>query len=301
MVEHYTGYMDKRVEDFFEKTLGEKYTACHTFIVPQKEINKISPPKKYPNPEFNNSNYNVDKIIEHLSKIIRLIELSKKCRFNKNQNPKECPFFETKRLEELSNKVLNSKEPNINIISRINIKLKTISKKFNAKRVHCFHFEDEFCSCDCKGLIYDFKINNVGQLQYQFEFDSNEFDKYIDHKTIGLYLNREHRTNQGDVYPKGSVLISKYICHDNGTFEQTFIHEHTHAILHAILKGFISKNKGLNEGFAVAMEYFYAKDNCLNFNKTRYGEYLAHQILTILDNPNEPKELLEKIKNKKRY
>lgn len=290
--ERYDGDMINRVKNFFEKTLGVKYTACETYIVPQDEINLISPQKRYPNPRVN-------EIKDYLSKITRIIELSKNCRYDKNH--KECPFFETKRLEYLLNQVLNPKKRNTNVvnnINRVNKKLKSISKKFNTKRVHCFNFGDEFCSCDCKGLIEDFRIGNVEQRQYRFELDSDEFDEYIYHTTMGLYLNREHRTNRS-VYPKGSVLISEDISRDNGTFEQTFVHEHTHAMLHKEIQGnVISKNIGLNEGFAVAMEKFYADKNGLNFNEKRYGEYLAHQILTILENPNKPKELFEELKKK---
>lgn len=112
--------------------------------------------------------------------------------------------------------------------------------------------------------------------------------------TAGLYLPTGF-----DKYPKNSVLISDDIFKDNDEFEQTFIHEHTHAILHKTIGNVILKNKGLNEGFAVAMEYFYAKDEGLKFNEKRCGEYLAHQILTVLEEPKKPWELFEELKKKK--
>lgn len=302
MVEHYDSEIGRKCKKFFKDTLGEEYTLRETYIVPQDEINLISPPKKYPNPEFDYTgdfiSDHINEIRKHLSKIIELIEVSKTCIYN--GNPKECPFFETKRLEELANQILNPNKISKNVvnnISRINKKLKHISDKFNMKRVHCFNPNNGFCCCDCTNLIEKFRIRNEQQ-QYCFEFDLDGLNEYTNQITIGLYLNREHKTNRGDVYPKCSVLISKDVLCDSGKFEQTFVHEHTHAMLHACLKDAISKNKGLNEGFAVAMEFFYAKKYHLEFNKKRYGEYLAHQILTILENPNEPRELFKKLKIK---
>lgn len=301
MVEQYDGEMKKKVKIFFKYTLGEEYTLCKTYIVPQDEIDLISPPKKYPNPEFDYTgdfiSDHINEIRGHLSKIIELIEASKTCRYN--GNPKECPFFETKRLKDLADQMLNPNKISKNVvnnINRINKKLKYISKKFNAERVHCFNYNDGFCCHNCTNLIEKFRIRNIEQKQYRFEFNLDGLNEYSNQITIGLYLNREHKTNRGNVYPKKSVLISKDILCDSGKFEQTFVHEHTHAMLHACLGDIISKNKGLNEGFAVAMEFFYAKKYGLSFNEKRYGEYLAHQILTILDNPKYPRKLFEKLK-----
>lgn len=279
--------MDQKVEAFFGNTLGVIYTTCDTYVIPQVELDNIRPPKNYPNPHL-------DNIKDHLAKILELLELSKKCRGE--NNPDKCPFFKTKRLEELLNRVLYPKRKtklNDNNIKRINQKLEIISNSFTSENVPCFIRDDEdfFCYHDCQRLIDEFRISNFGK--FRFEFETDELSKPIQVKTRGLYLNRDH----GD-YRKDSVLISEDIINDKNEFELTFVHEHTHAMLHTVLGDVISKNKGLNEGFAVAMEYFYAKDYGLKFNEKRYGEYLAHQILTVLDDPKNPRDLFDKLKKK---
>ena len=61
MTERYNGEMIKKVGVFFEDVLKENYTPCDTFIVPQDEINLISPQKRYPNPKSESISEAIEK------------------------------------------------------------------------------------------------------------------------------------------------------------------------------------------------------------------------------------------------
>jgi hypothetical protein len=320
MTERYNGNMIKKVGVFFEDVLKVNYTPCDTFIVPKDEINLISPPKGYPNPKSESISEAIEKT--GFLKVMAIINEAYELFKNKNRVDCErgkcvlkCKKFHKRLLEsykiikkisELINSSHENKEPEVReLVEQFNNTLVDtkskdgLNKKLNGVKKQMDKIKkptsDLHIKCpkhgDCK-IIYDIleeliEIDAIIELSLPNPLP----EPTVPIPAIGLYLNNNHGQ-----YRKGSVLISKDIIGNQKEFEQTFVHEHTHAMLHKEIQGnVILKNKGLNEGFAVAMEYFYDKKN---FDEKRYGEYLAHQILTILENPNKPRELFEELKKK---
>ena len=319
MAKIYNGKVEKKVEEFFEKTLGEGYTVCKTYIVSQEELDKIKPPRTYPNPDFVPIHVAIDKtgFLEVRDIVTEACELFKKREVCDRKN---CVLgFKTlcKRLDINQNvidKLINFSKDNNDekirqCITQFNIRLKHGTKNKTGvglnKKLNCV--KDKLVNIQIKNSNLNKKCPKNGDCEIIYDI----LEKLLDIEKIweltppepptitspvgGLYLSSGFGK-----YPKSSVLISVGLCTDKNKneFEQTFVHEHTHAMLHAVLGDVISKNKGLNEGFAVAMEYFYAKQNALKFNNKRHGEYLAYQILTVLDSPDTLKELFDELNKK---
>lgn len=266
--------------EFISDTLLCKYNFDkHSVIcVDQKILDRISPPKTYPNPKFN---------ISKINTILSLIELHKKC-----GNPR-CPLSDTKRLEKLLNRfVKNPSTISVKYIERIIIILKTRDKKL--KTVYsdaCYN-----CHCNCRNQCEE-SFSELQEDNKCFEMMENEFKQNTKTPAIGLYLTSSYYID-GNSFKKGSILLSNDIPLGSDTFKLTYLHESTHALLDYLFGSKVHMKKGFDEGFAVAMEYYYADEHGLDFNKERHGEYSAHEMLTLPHKISNLKTMIESVKGK---
>lgn len=272
-------YLEMRLSKFIKDNVGEIYNFKeHEVIrVNQKVIDQISPPKTYPNPDFN---------ISKINTILGLIEVHKECGYPK------CPFNKTKSLEKSLRSVI--KKPVIKDLKEIVNDLKEFCKNFPNKNELCVFNK---CACNCKYKCKPLLDKLCEYNKCSFEMTENELTRNKETIAIGLYLTDSYCIEK-KVYKKGSILISKNIPSDSSEFELTYVHESTHAFLDDLFGSKVHTKKGFNEGFAVAMEFFYADEYGLDFNKERHGEYLAHEMLTLPDDISILKRTLDSVSDK---
>lgn len=294
------------LKDFVKEVLQIDYYPKfeNTHKVPQSTLNLLKPPRKYPNPEYVSLVMEIEKSGFH--EVKEIIDESHDLLFNSKSCDKEECLFKFQRLWERLNKLeekLISDKSDKEIIEIFNHDLNAERTKYNIdginkklKNIQTNLISKPLDSCrNCQ--IY-LSLRRVINLQDIMEVKLLE--PTIEVSTSGLFLPNGNRTFK---YPKSSVLILDSL--KDGEFELTFVHEHTHTLLHQYFENLISKNKGLNEGFAVAMEYYYVRwkkslgINGLEFNGNRYGEYLGHQILTLPDYHTIMKDLFDLLTLKK--
>ena len=245
----------KKIDDTLEKHEA-KY-------IEQEVIDRISPPKIRPNPNFNASKINI---------ILGLIESHKNCSYP------NCPFNQSDSLEKSLVDVIENQD--VKDLNKIVNDLDVFCKNFPNINELCISNE---CACNCKNMCKKLFDQIIEYNKCSFAMTKNELTRNKEIPAIGLYLTDSYYI-EDDFFEKGTILISTELDVHGSKFALTYVHESTHALLHDLFGSKVHKKKGFNEGFAVAMEYYYAQKYDLDFNKERHGEYLAHEMLTL---PNE--------------
>lgn len=278
-IEEIKGVLEKQLSKFIEKNAGETYNfeGHEVVYINQKVIDQISPPKTYPNPNFN---------ISKINTILGLIELHKGCGYPK------CPFNKTDLLEESLWSVV--KNPVITDSMKIVNDLEEFCKNFPNKNELCVFNQ---CVCNCKNMCRVFLDKLCEYNKCSFEMTEDELTRNKEIHAIGLYLTNSYYI-EDKFFEKGSILISTEIHVHSPEFALTYVHESTHALLDDLFGSKVHTKKGFNEGFAVAMEYYYSIDNELEFNYDRHGEYLAHEMLTLPDDISILKRMIASVKDK---
>lgn len=273
--------LERKFNDFLQSNLEVtyKFNEHEVICVDQYVLDRLKPPRTYPNPNFN---------ISKINTILGLIELHRECNC-----PKMCPLYETKRLRELLERfVKNPKTMEDEIVERIIDKLRIRDEKFQNEYLGAC----QNCGCNCRNQCKEL-LDELQEDDKRFEMTKDEFKCNKEVLTVGLYLTKS-RFIYGVHYRKGSILIGNDIPVGSDEFALTYVHENTHALLDDLFGSKVHTKKGFNEGFAVAMEFFYADEYDLDFNKERHGEYLAHEILTLPKDKSILKRTLDSVSDK---
>lgn len=299
-------YFGKQINEFFKAVLGEDFIpdSKNTYYIPNDELKKIKPERTYPDPDFiplkqlvNKSGFiEVKRIIDESDELLESLKNNHIC------NKRICKFSVKRlhdRLISLENK-MNSKISDNKKADFFNRKLKRskstegLNKKLE-NIIEKLEKHNEYCS-DCKIYNSFNRLTNIRQIK-EIDF----IDLNVKQSTGGLFLPGGYID---PYYPESSILISNSLKDKPNELELTLVHENTHALLYKICDEYISKNKGLNEGFAVAMENYYVKwkeseeGNILKFNDKRYGEYLSYQILIAIYDLGNIRDYYTSLKNK---